>query len=279
MTRHCAWCQMVFSSNFTVQRYCSKRCANAAGMDRQCTLLRDCDWCGERFRTRPVDPKAHCSKDCAYKAQRGVRRPRDADAAAEAHRLAGQGLRGPEIARVLGVDRHTPSRWLGSSGGLFRCVYCDGEFHAKRKRLHCGAECKALDRILRRVTPIQYKDCRRCGELFVQRGGLDRVYCSELCALRAGQNKYFHVKRSAARVGEVFSLREIAIRDGWRCQLCRKPVSQTKTFPYPKAPVLDHIVPLSRGGEHVRANVHLAHYECNSRKSNGAVGEQLLLFG
>ena len=42
---------------------------------------------------------------------------------------------------------------------------------------------------------------------------------------------------------------------------------------------LDHIIPMSKGGPHVKSNVALAHFICNSIKSDGAVGEQLLLVG
>jgi 5-methylcytosine-specific restriction endonuclease McrA len=42
---------------------------------------------------------------------------------------------------------------------------------------------------------------------------------------------------------------------------------------------LDHIVPLACDGDHVRANVHLAHLICNVRKNARGGGEQLMLFG
>ncbi|WP_442803649.1 HNH endonuclease [Streptomyces pseudogriseolus] len=70
-------------------------------------------------------------------------------------------------------------------------------------------------------------------------------------------------------------------RDRWVCQLCRKPVARGKAVPHPKAPTIDHIVPLARGGTHEPANVQLAHYHCNAIKSDGewAGGEQLALIG
>ena len=50
--------------------------------------------------------------------------------------------------------------------------------------------------------------------------------------------------------------------------------------PEPLAATLDHIVPLSCGGEHSEANVQLAHFLCNSTKSDGqavAIGAQTTL--
>jgi 5-methylcytosine-specific restriction endonuclease McrA len=57
-------------------------------------------------------------------------------------------------------------------------------------------------------------------------------------------------------------------RDGGICQLCRLPVSLASRAPDPASPTLDHVVPLSRGGEHSKANAQLAHYGCNSAKGN-----------
>jgi len=42
---------------------------------------------------------------------------------------------------------------------------------------------------------------------------------------------------------------------------------------------LDHIFPLSLGGDHVRENVHAAHLRCNISKNNRGGNEQLLLIG
>jgi len=68
-------------------------------------------------------------------------------------------------------------------------------------------------------------------------------------------------------------------RDKWTCQLCGKRVLKSKVVPHPRAPVLDHIVPLAKGGTHEPANVQLACFLCNSVKSDNPAGEQLRLLG
>lgn len=71
---------------------------------------------------------------------------------------------------------------------------------------------------------------------------------------------------------------EIAGRDRHQCGLCRKRVAMTKQVPHPKAPTIDHVLPLAHGGEDVRANVQLAHFECNWRKRDRGT-QQLALIG
>lgn len=82
----------------------------------------------------------------------------------------------------------------------------------------------------------------------------------------------YALKRGARDAGERFSLDEIFERDAARCHLCGKRVARSDAS-------MDHIIPVSLGGEHSRANVALAHLSCNCAKGNRAVGEQLRLVG
>lgn len=59
------------------------------------------------------------------------------------------------------------------------------------------------------------------------------------------------------------------------CHLCRQPVDTTLPALDPGAPELDHITPVSRGGDTWdRSNYALTHRLCNQRKGNRyAAGE------
>jgi len=61
---------------------------------------------------------------------------------------------------------------------------------------------------------------------------------------------------------------EIFKRDGWVCGLCGYPVDKNLCYPHPQSKSLDHIIPLSKGGDHGVHNVQLAHLVCNLRKSD-----------
>ncbi|MGW2010857.1 HNH endonuclease [Streptomyces nigrescens] len=75
-----------------------------------------------------------------------------------------------------------------------------------------------------------------------------------------------------ARTGEAFAPRDVHERDQWTCQLCRLPVDPELAWPHSMSASVDHIIPLSRGGEHSMANVQCAHLGCNSRKGDRLLG-------
>ena len=81
-----------------------------------------------------------------------------------------------------------------------------------------------------------------------------------------------------AYVADVYR-RKIFERDGWRCQICSKAVLRSKAVPHPRAPTIDHIIPLARGGTHEPANAQLACFACNCLKSHTGTGDQLRLIG
>jgi len=96
------------------------------------------------------------------------------------------------------------------------------------------------------------------------------------------KQKSNHKRRALKRnaVIENFSPMEIFQRDGYICQICkRKTRPDFKDSNHPLYPTIDHIVPLSLGGEHSKINTQCACRLCNSTKSNLGVGDQLRMFG
>lgn len=65
--------------------------------------------------------------------------------------------------------------------------------------------------------------------------------------------------RKAGVQSERIIVSEIAKRDRNKCGICKKRVPL-------KTRSLDHIIPLSKGGTHTKANVQIAHLLCNQRK-------------
>lgn len=77
-----------------------------------------------------------------------------------------------------------------------------------------------------------------------------------------------------ARLAEVdrdpYTTASIAERDECICGLCGEVVDLSVKWPATGAATVDHILPLSRGGDDTLSNVQLAHALCNLRKSNRA---------
>jgi hypothetical protein len=72
---------------------------------------------------------------------------------------------------------------------------------------------------------------------------------------------------------------EILERDRWRCGICGRRIGKTYKYPHLRSKSIDHIIPLSEGGDDVAANKRAAHLGCNMARGNGGGGEQLLLIG
>jgi len=97
-------------------------------------------------------------------------------------------------------------------------------------------------------------------------------------AMRKGGAKYRALKFNAKN--EDFCLNEILERDDYICQLCgKKTRPDFKNPSHPLYPNVDHIVPLSKGGEHTRKNTQCLCYRCNTQKHNTGTGDQLRMFG
>jgi 5-methylcytosine-specific restriction endonuclease McrA len=77
---------------------------------------------------------------------------------------------------------------------------------------------------------------------------------------------------------------EILKRDGWRCQVPEclygsRKINPRYKYPHPRSKAVDHIVPLSLGGDDTAVNKRAAHHGCNMARGNRMGHEQLPLFG
>lgn len=63
----------------------------------------------------------------------------------------------------------------------------------------------------------------------------------------------------------------ILIRDRWNCHICGNPIDPGLSWPHPGSAVVDHIVPLSKGGSNDFRNLAAAHAKCNNSKASRAV--------
>ncbi len=201
----------------------------------------------------------------------------------------------------------TPTRRGSSADPLGRCCICERAYlRLNHKQTKC-ADCRE-----NRTTHAQ-RICQQCKTIFAPRHGLQR-WCSADCkdrgnsgvlhsayapsdpkpcptclstltdkhgsncseCARTSRRERKHRERARKRTchKEPYTLAEIAARDHNTCGLCGMSVPMHQTVPHPKAPTIDHIVPLFHGGADAPFNVQLAHFLCNSTK--GTRGTQQL---
>lgn len=169
------------------------------------------------------------------------------------------------------------------------CVWCGWTFATKgrgRPTDSCSPGCATANRTggshgtPPNSTRMHVVTCRKCGVLL---RCADRHQPSAVCVgCRARNmvdiNRRKNNKRRGARIDGRYTLAEIALRDGGKCHLCRKRVDMSLSGMDPRGPNIDHLVPVSAGGDDSPANVRLAHRDCNNARGvNGEV--QLLLVG
>jgi len=83
----------------------------------------------------------------------------------------------------------------------------------------------------------------------------------EKVAEKALRDVYARRRRIRSAFVERVEAKTVLRNSNGRCGLCGRPIGKGKKFH------IDHIVPLSRGGEHSYANTQAAHISCHRQKS------------
>lgn len=197
-----------------------------------------------------------------------------------------------ELAVARARDRE---KWAGA------CSRCGKRMAVGKRSLppdrQMCQECRATRR-LERICEEQV--CQLCERSFERR--LKQRFCSKQCANAwngghrppyvppADPNSAEHQRTRALAKSRARQLRhaqtwdgisdgEILDRDGWRCGICRRRIGKGYKYPHPRSRSVDHIVPLSLGGDDTAVNKRAAHLGCNIRRGNEMGAEQLGLFG
>lgn len=270
--RSCEGCGDSFTSEWPATKYCSKRCKKRAEGRRaaarkragRATVQVACEHCSGMI-VNALPHQRFCTEACKEAHRRGVRTR-------------------STIAEVcIGCGRSDGLDWWvgrikypGSAG--CRCERCYAEYQRERTRTPRTAEQRARQ-IERYHDTHPPRVCPGCGEEH-RHGGKSR--CAD-CA-------HDHRKslRSAAEARRLDVVRAgdqdihwtlLGERDGWVCHICSKRVPKVAgTAEQPMGATVDHLIPIAHGGEHLWANVALAHRSCNISRGVGGAA-QLRLVG
>lgn len=211
-----------------------------------------------------------CSAKCANKVYSNRRR--------ESGRLKNANLTAESVQRKLDAQR----RWRKANKKIVACPVCGIETvkQAGSDKSACSLEHGQLmakgitfSQSQELIRPLQPKhwhghiirgaymtagNCRVCNKSFVSK--YQDVTCSDEC---------FKARRriTGKQWMEQEQRKAIYARDNWTCGICKLPVPEDTWEPntyQPLFPSLDHIIPVSKGGDNSATNLRLAHTHCNS---------------
>lgn len=163
------------------------------------------------------------------------------------------------------------------------CWNCNKQETEKKKALK--RLCKELQKVAKKKTPkppkpkklvtFVFKECKECGDIFEARHKL-MSYCSGNCR-RRHTNRIGYQKRvkklnhegadKNITIEKLYKLNDgICYLCGGKCDWDDYVIKDGTIVAGNMYPSIEHVVPLSKGGEHVWGNVKLAHRRCNSLK-------------
>ena len=93
---------------------------------------------------------------------------------------------------------------------------------------------------------------------------------------RNAHNKKSHKRRALMAGASIEDVNPVEIleRDGYRCQICGVKTSLDYDRYHSNRSEIDHITPLSKGGEHSPQNTQCLCRHCNAIKSSSIIGEE-----
>lgn len=176
--------------------------------------------------------------------------------------------------------RHHASRI--ALGRTRTCAACGEPLAITHKGQTCSPMCRYIHGGKHLSVPIRSGLCEVCGTVFIARKpNLAKRFCSTKCKDHASEwgtvgSRY---RKRARRFGVTYErIDRLAIfdRDGWTCYLCGRSTPRSLLgVNHPYAPVLEHVIPLSRGGTHTHANVACSCSACNASKGSKTPSEYL----
>jgi 5-methylcytosine-specific restriction endonuclease McrA len=160
------------------------------------------------------------------------------------------------------------------------CSVCGQMFSRADGLLYCSILCAHEGRkrtyIAKYIRTFQHKQPVQCKSCHVQFSRLPgyrlKGHCSEECLQsfnrrRRSKNNAIRRSKYECDAADDIDPYKVFTLAGWRCYICDEPTPRELRGTYEqRAPELEHIVPLSKGGMHTWDNVACACRACNLSK-------------
>lgn len=261
MTEHLATCchvcgepKKVFS-NGKVAKWCG-RCKNRPSRDR------NCETCGVLIKARAGSGQvpSRCPECTPRKLKRLVQNDNSPTC----------WVCGKDRGRFAdGRLKKCCNRRLPPIATRKQCPQCGNHFiqhYYASNTVFCSDECRKVIRCLRQRQLPSLHTCVCCGSLFFTAKSF-ATCCSPKCARHRANLRYsLRRKRITSRTVETVDPKKVFERDHYKCWICLGPCRRDFIKGDPASPTIDHITPISLGGDHSYANCATAHLTCNSQK-------------
>jgi 5-methylcytosine-specific restriction endonuclease McrA len=154
------------------------------------------------------------------------------------------------------------------------CWWCGNDLPNRTRTRFCGGRCRtvAINTQKEKWHKETTKICPDCKSEYVSytTRGPKSARCDgcfqEYDRIRNLEDEQIRRALKAGVTIEDFSNFDIFERDLWICQICLDQVDPDLRWPHLQSATLDHVIPLSRGGDHSMSNTQLAHLTCNCQK-------------
>lgn len=239
-----------------------------------------CKNCGKEFKHRTNSNNIFCSRECSFEYK---------------HNNTGR------YCKVCGKELKANKYDYCSLGCKNKdytktCKYCGKKFIASTiEQKYCSGKCRteikkrnSLKRYYDKIRPKKIEEfkpqvfiCKECGVKFTNDFYNQRTdFCSDECCdkfhRRTGKVKKKEQLIKNGKIDYDITLTKLIKRDNSICKICGQACN-SDDYKVDKEgnfitgdtyPSIDHIIPVSKGGTHTWDNVQLAHFKCNSDKSD-----------
>lgn len=96
-----------------------------------------------------------------------------------------------------------------------------------------------------------------------------KLFNSKMAAASAARNSYLARARILGipdLVADLVDVASLKLAHGGYCPICAVELDWGETWPSDFYPTIDHVVPVSKGGQHVAENLQWVHWVCNLKK-------------
>jgi len=167
------------------------------------------------------------------------------------------------------------------------CLWCSTSFKTTYEiKIFCNRRCKEFakqsrknvkestgielpaNRIRYRVITLYIRNCLNCDETLNTKKP-HQLYCNQFCSDMSKETKRRQAGVSRFNKSQSPNITaRIYYRDKGLCGICKEPIDLRLQYPNPMCLSIDHIIPVSLGGNNFQSNLQPSHLVCNTRRGN-----------